>query len=80
MHGNGFWGRGGCFGYGGFNYWHIMIMVGIVLLIVALILWVKKKNTGSHQDEALTILKNKFALGEITSEEYMARKEVIERE
>ncbi len=82
MFGNGYNGIGNCFGLGNGlmnGGWGMIIMLGIsALIVVGVILLVKK--TGRHQTEnaVLEALKMKLAKGEITEEEYLKRKIVLE--
>lgn len=78
-YGRGFSFPGGCFGFGSglwFNY-----VVGAVLLIIGILMIImilKKKNNTSHiSSEAIETLKTKYAKGEITEEEYLKRKSII---
>lgn len=89
---NGFGGIGNCFrngymnGYGfGNNYgymnngWGFLIIFG-VLAILALLIFVIVHNSNKKKlhDESLEILKMRFVRGEITEEEYLRRKSVLE--
>ncbi len=71
---------GDYFKYGNWNSgWYMLIALAAVVLIVTVILIIhfsrknKRKST-----QAIEILKNKYALGEITDEEYHKRKSVLE--
>jgi putative membrane protein len=79
MHGNGWYGHSDYSFWGGhvFNGWYSLIMVGVLIIIVALILMFRKKNKSGNQ--ALDTLKVLYVKGEITEEEYLKRKNVIER-
>jgi putative membrane protein len=80
MHGNGWSGFNGCglgLGSGYFSIWHYLIMIGIVLIILALV--TIRKSKSSSTSDAVEKLKILFVSGEITEEEYMKRKNVIER-
>jgi len=65
-------------------------MIGFVILIAALVYFLLKSNKSKSSDSksidtkvddsnALAILKEKFANGEITEEVYLNKKNVIER-
>ncbi len=80
MHGNGWIGNNNYSFMGGnmFSIWHYLIMFGVIIIIVALILFSRRKNSNNgHQ--ALNTLKELYVKGEITEEEYLKRKNVIER-
>ncbi len=84
MNGNRYFDSGGCLdgGYmngGYFSMWHLVILAGIILIILALVIWAKKKGTGTVEsaDKALDILREKYAQGEITEEEFTNRKNVL---
>ena len=66
----------GCFGYGYFEPWGMFIGLGIIILIVALVVWavLKKKK---ENDPILLSLKEKFVRGEITEEEYLSKKRTL---
>lgn len=79
MHGN--WsGNGICSsmsGYGGFSIWHGLMMLGVLIVIVGIFLMIKGKT--SHNNSSLELLKIQFVNGSITEEEYLNRKNVLER-
>jgi uncharacterized membrane protein len=52
-------------------------MFGLVIIVVALLLWFRGKNKNGNQ--GLNSLKELYVKGEITEEEYLKRKNVIER-
>ncbi|SFQ99087.1 SHOCT domain-containing protein [Desulfoscipio geothermicus] len=59
----------------------LFIIIGVIVLLVR---WVGGKNKLSHNyheagggESALEILKKRYAAGELTTEEYIARKEEI---
>lgn len=78
-YGRGFSVPGGCFGFGSglwFQYaiGGVLLIVGIMIVIMIL----KKKNNTTHiSSEAIETLKMKYVKGEITEEEYLKRKSVI---
>lgn len=80
MHGNNWRGNYGCSFMGNnlFGGWHYMIMLGIIIIIVALIVWDRRKNNSNHNG-ALNSLKELYVRGEMTEEEYLNRKNVIDR-
>lgn len=80
MFGNGFNGIGNCFGYGLMRGGGgMIIMLVITALIVAGIVFIARKNARRHTDNAaLDALKMRLARGEITEEEYLKRKTVLE--
>ncbi len=80
MHGNGWLGNSDVSFMGGnmSSGWHYLIMFGVVIIIVALILLARRKNN-SNGNQALNTLKELYVKGEVTEEEYLKRKNVIER-
>ena len=62
------------FHQGGFMFWVIAILV--VFLLVKIFKDNKKVNKNS-EDESLQILKNRFARGDITEEEYSSKKSIL---
>lgn len=74
-------------GLGGMGWigmiWIIMmliIVVGAVFLIVYIVKNNNKRRDWSTSSNAVNILKERFARGEIDEDEYIAKKEVLERE
>ena len=69
----------GGWGFFGIFFW-IIVIVGIVLLVV----WLNRKqvkNQSSNSDEsALNILKKRYALGEISKEDYERMKKEISQD
>ena len=59
---------------GGFMFWVIAILV--VFLLVKIFKDNKKVHKNS-EDESLQILKNRFARGDITEEEYSSKKSIL---
>jgi putative membrane protein len=80
MNGNGWYGNYDCsfLGSNVFSGWHYLIMFGVVIIIVALILLVRRK-TNRSGNQALNTLKELYVKGKITEEEYLKRKNVMER-
>lgn len=78
MRGNGWYNSGDCgfLGYG-LGWWNYLIILGVILIVIALVLLAKRKNS-SNDNQALSTLKELYVKGEITEEEYLKRKNVIE--
>lgn len=79
MHGSWF-GSGYCpifGGYGNFGLWNILMILGVIVVIVGVVLFLRKGKVNTQ--EALDLLKIQFIEGKITEEEYLNRKNVIER-
>lgn len=64
------------FGGGYFGIWHFMILIGAILVVIALA--TRKKKNSSNLD-AIESLKMLYVKGDISEEEYLKRKSVIER-
>ncbi|MBN4050740.1 MAG: hypothetical protein COA82_06420 [Alkaliphilus sp.] len=81
MFGRGYFVNNGCFGYGFFNTgWHMLITIGILLVIVAVTYsLIKKSKKSALNNSSLESLKMKYVQGEITEEEYLNRKKVLNR-
>ena len=62
------------FHQGGFMFWVIAIL--LVFLLVKIFKDNKKVHKNS-EDESLQILKNRFARGDITEEEYSSKKSIL---
>lgn len=81
MYGSRFFGPGGCFGSGFYGGWQFMMfgLVALVLIAIAVVVWIKKKHSVSTDSDSLNILKENFAKGLISEEEYLSRKNVLTR-
>lgn len=82
MFGNGYNGIGNCFGFGNglmHGGWGMIIMLGITaLIVVGVILIAKKKGRHQSDNAVMEALKMKLAKGEISEEEYLRRKTILE--
>jgi len=74
-------GYGRCLGYdfmGGF--WHPMILVGVLLIVAVVIIYFSRRSTHKQDNNSvLEVLKMKYVQGEITEEEYLRRKSVLDK-
>lgn len=70
-------GMGSSIRFFGFNVFGLLFFIGLVVLIIAGVLYYKNRNTPVKEDQAITILKQRFANGEISIEEYQQRYEVL---
>jgi len=74
------------YGYGlgwgsmwGFGLIFMVIVWGLVILgVVALVRWLGSDKQWSSSDKALQILRERYAKGELGSEEYQTRKKLLE--
>lgn len=77
MHGHGGPGFGG-----GFHFFHgdfiQLIVFGILLIVGGLYLIKRKAQPTQQEDNAILVLKEQFAKGEIDEETFAARKRVLE--
>ncbi len=71
----------GCFSNGFFyNGWNMLIVVGIILIIATTVYFLIRRNRSIVSSQsALELLTMKYVKGEITEEEYLRRKEVLDR-
>ncbi|VDN49287.1 conserved protein of unknown function [Petrocella atlantisensis] len=79
MMGYGWYGNGLCgnwLGLGGYGIWSVLIVIGLIALLAAIIIGASSKRNNS---EALESLKSLYVKGDITEEEYLKRKNIIER-
>lgn len=79
MRGLSWFGNGGCASFfgGHFSMWHYIILIGVALLVIGIVTLNKKQNPTN--DDTLNTLKKMYVNGEITEEEYLKKKNVIER-
>lgn len=77
----GFGGPGACHGvfYGGFGMMHMGIWLIVLAVIIGIVLWKRGHNSFGYNDPALMLLREKFAKGELTEEEYLSRKALLTR-
>lgn len=75
--GFGFSGDGG-FGFPLFNYLSLFFMIGLIVLVVVLIIKTSKDSHSHHpnqtkqtNDQAISIVKERYARGEISKEDYL---------
>lgn len=77
MQGYSWFGNGFCgYGAGYFSIWHIFIWIGIILVVAAMVIYFSKRNRGIDPLEELKML---YVNGKISEEEYLNRKQIIER-
>ena len=81
MYGSRFFGQGGCFGNGFYGGWHFMMMGAVILVLIAIavIVWAKRKHSVTADSTSINILKENFAKGLLSEEEYLSRKNVLIR-
>lgn len=67
--------------------WFIGIGLLVILIVIGILLLMKRSQQSTNnkygnkgEDRALTILKERFAKGEITEEQYYAKRKVLEEE
>lgn len=61
--------------------WGWMMMAAFWLVVIALVIWAVRSTTGSpprDENQALRILDERFARGEIDQDEYEERRRVLE--
>ena len=59
---------------GGIMFWIIAILIIFILIVI---FRSNKKVCKNTEDESLTILKSRFARGDITEEEYLSKKSIL---
>ena len=60
-----------CISY--FSYWHL-ILLGVIIISVVIFFLLKIKN-----DKNLNLLREKFILGEISEDEYLSKKNTLNK-
>lgn len=75
MYYRGFFENSGCFGFNYFPYWYFfavgVILIGVILLIL--------KRTNNDNLSPLDILNNRFINGELSQDEYLRKKELLDK-
>lgn len=86
MYGRGYYGSGafaenGCFGYGFMNNGYGMLIIVGVLIAIALLIYflVHNRNKKMANQSVYEVLNMKYVQGEITEEEYLKRKNLLDR-
>lgn len=82
-YGGGSWGYpmmgGGSFGFGFMGVGMMVIFWGVLIFLgYAALRWLIERNPGARRPDALDILKERLARGEIDPAEYEARRKVLE--
>ena len=78
-YGNGLLGMGHYYGYGGY----IMMGIGLIIFLALIFLVVKKGNLGSlkrnREETPFETLQKRFVNGDITQEEFLQKKETLNK-
>ncbi|HEY4599932.1 MAG TPA: SHOCT domain-containing protein [Cerasibacillus sp.] len=78
------YGQHGMMGYGWFGvFWmiiFILLIIALIYLVVKVIQNNKHENEKSAPNDALNILKERYAKGEITDEEYEHKKRILKED
>ncbi len=79
MFGRGFYGVGNCLGFSRFGFYGMipMMILFVVVVTLGIIVLIKVTKRGNNQSSALSILQDRFAKGEISEEEYLAKKSLL---
>lgn len=81
MYGRGFYDRRHFFDrdFYGIGLWYILIAIGLIILIISVVKLMKDRSAPKHKDESLKkILDERYIKGEITEEEYKAKKKFLD--
>jgi len=67
----------------GYGLWNALLLIGVIIVLVAAVLFLLRETgflakRGRAHDKPLEILKERYAKGEITSEEYLKMKGLLE--
>lgn len=80
---NSAYGIGRCFsglGMGAWGPWGMLIGLGITILVVSLVIILFQRNRRSNTNEhLLDVLKERYVNGEITEEEYLTKKNILNK-
>lgn len=81
MFGRGFYGGNmmdyGYNHFGAYSLWHFGMMAVLLVGIIVLVVWLLKRGKKAGGDQALEILRERYAKGEINEEEYNSKKKVL---
>lgn len=67
--------------WNGMGVWGWLMMVAFWVVVIALVIWMVRSTGGStrsDENQALRILDERFARGEIEQDEYQERRRVLE--
>ena len=73
------WNTGMGWGFGGV-FFAIILLIGVIVGIIFLVRWLINKNGSEMPQNSQEILKNRYARGEISREEYLQLKSDLEEE
>lgn len=69
---------------GRFNFispWHILILIGVIILVISIMMMMKERtHKTDSKDHLRKLLKEKLINGDITEEQYRAKKKVIDED
>lgn len=65
----------------GFGLWDVMMIIGIILVVVAMVMFFRnsKSSPRDKEEDALKILNERYARGDISEEEYLRKKEHLKK-
>lgn len=67
--------------WNGMGVWGWLMMVAFWIIVIALVIWMVRSTGGSarsDENQALRILDERFARGEIEHDEYQERRRILE--
>jgi len=67
----------GMWGYSGHGLFSILIAIMAIVAVVALVRWLMHGSRHCHANDALDTLAQRFAKGEIDSEEYQGKRKIL---
>lgn len=83
MFGRGFYGSNpmgyGFDHFGSYGLWHIGMMAVLLVGVIALVWWLLKRSKNNGGDQALNILRERYAKGEINEEEYNTKRVILKK-
>ncbi|MDH8677503.1 SHOCT domain-containing protein [Fusibacter bizertensis] len=81
MFGRGFYsGHGMEYGFdhmGAYGIWHYGMMAALIIGAIILVFWLVKRNKKPNEDAALSILRERYAKGEINEEEFTNKLNIL---
>ncbi|WP_312652109.1 SHOCT domain-containing protein [Proteiniclasticum sp.] len=64
-----------------FSPWHILILIGVIILVISVVkIMSDRRPKTDSKDHLRKLLKEKLINGQITEEEYRAKKRVIDED
>lgn len=79
MNGLNFYDNGRCFGFFNYPYWNLIVIGVIIIGVFLLAKAYMGTGRGRGRRDSLDILKERYAAGEMSREEYLEKKDILSK-